>query len=116
MLMSLHKKHTNGSLNELIESEERFRSIINSAIDTVLIVDSYEKIISWNNSAERNFLYTEEEVLGKPLTIIIPERYREFRQTDAEISKKYGGTGLRLAITRSLWKCMAVRNGQRAIW
>jgi PAS domain S-box-containing protein len=75
--MSLHKKHTKGSLDELIESEERFRSIINSAIDPVIISDSNGKIISWNNSAERNFLYTEEEVLGKPITIIIPERYRD---------------------------------------
>lgn len=73
--MSLHKNHNKGGLD--IENEERFRSIVNSAIDTVIVVDSNGKIISWNNSAEKDFLYIEEEVLGKPLTIIIPERYRD---------------------------------------
>src|SRR4030067_2240934 len=67
----------NSDLGELIESEERFRSVIKSAIDAVILVDSNGNIISWNNGAERNFLYTEEEVLGKTLTIIIPERYRD---------------------------------------
>ncbi len=73
--MSLHKNHNKGRLD--FENEERFRSIVNSAIDTVIVVDSNGKIISWNNSAEKDFLYIEEEVLGKPLTIIIPERYRD---------------------------------------
>src|SRR3990172_7645673 len=77
MIMSLDKKHTNCSFDKLIENEERFRSIVNSAINPVIIVDSNGKTISWNNAAERIFLYTEEEVLGKPLTIIIPERYRD---------------------------------------
>jgi len=77
ILWWLIKKHTSGALDEIKENEERFRSVINSAIDTVIIVDSNGNIISWNNSAERNFLYTEEEVLGKTLTIIIPERYRD---------------------------------------
>jgi PAS domain S-box-containing protein len=89
MLMSLHKRHTNGALDEIKEYEERLRSVIKSAIDAVILIDSNGKIISWNNSAERNFLYTEEEVLGKPLTIIIPDGYINFRQEDAEFSNKH---------------------------
>jgi signal transduction histidine kinase len=54
--MSLPKKSTNGALDELIESEERLRSVIKSAIDAVNIVDSNGKIISLNNRAERHFL------------------------------------------------------------
>src|SRR4030067_1725188 len=86
----------NSDLGELIESEERFRSIVNSAFDAVILVDSNGNIISWNNSAERNFLYTEEEVLGKPFTIIIPERYRDahikglYRATSTGESKDIG--------------------------
>jgi PAS domain S-box-containing protein len=119
--MSLHKKHTNCSLDEIIETEERFRSIVNSSIDMVLVVDSNGKIISWNNSAERNFLYTEEEVLGKPLTIIMPERYRDahikglHRVTSTGESKVIGKTvelyGLRkdgsefpIELSLSSWK------------
>jgi PAS domain S-box-containing protein len=121
VLMSLHKKHTNGSLDEIIENEERYRSIVNSSIDMVLVVDSNGKIISWNNSAERNFLYTEKEILGKPLTIIMPERYRDahikglHRVTSTGESKVIGKTvelhGLRkdgsefpIELSLSSWK------------
>jgi protein-histidine pros-kinase len=60
----------------LKESEERFRSVVESAIDAVIVADIDGTIISWNKSAEKIFLYAEEEILGKPLTILMPERCR----------------------------------------
>ncbi|MFA4935837.1 MAG: PAS domain S-box protein [Candidatus Methanoperedens sp.] len=61
----------------LKESETRFRSVVESATNAVVLADSSGTIISWNKSAEKIFLYTEEEVLGKPFTILMPERYRD---------------------------------------
>ncbi len=60
----------------LKENEERFRSIVESAFNAVIVADIDGTIISWNKSAEKIFLYAEEEILGKPLTILMPERYR----------------------------------------
>ena len=61
----------------LSESEERFRSLVESATDAIVLADENGLIMSWNQSASRLFGYTKAEVLGKPLTIIMPERYRE---------------------------------------
>ncbi len=61
----------------LSESEERFRSVVESATDAIILADGLGNIISWNKAAQRLFAYSEEEVVGKPLTQIMPERYRE---------------------------------------
>ncbi len=60
----------------LKESEMRFRSVVQSAIDAIILADGDGNIISWNRGAQTIFGYEEEEVLGKSLTILMPERYR----------------------------------------
>ena len=60
----------------LNESEERFRSLVESATDAIVVADWHGKIVSWNQSASTLFGYANEEVIGKPLTILMPERYR----------------------------------------
>ena len=61
----------------LNESEERFRSLVESATDAIVLADERGQIISWNKAAYRLFGYTEEEVQGRPLTMLMPVRYRE---------------------------------------
>ena len=65
----------------LLESELRFRSVTQSANDAIIAADSRGNIISWNNGAQQIFGYTEEQALGKPLTILMPEVYREGHRT-----------------------------------
>lgn len=59
------------------ETELKFRSVTQSANDAIVSADSRGKINFWNDGAERAFGYSEEEVLGKPLTVLMPERFRE---------------------------------------
>ena len=66
------------------ESEARFRSITQSATDAIISADSYDNIISWNKGAQTMFGYMEEEALGKSITIIIPERYRDAHKNGLE--------------------------------
>ena len=61
----------------LLDSEERFRSVVESAPDAIILADHRGTIISWNRTAQALFLYTREEIVGQPLTTIMPERYRE---------------------------------------
>jgi PAS domain S-box-containing protein len=61
----------------LAESEERFRSLVQSASGAIIIADEEGSIISWNRGARDIFGYAEEEVLGRPITQLMPERYRE---------------------------------------
>ena len=60
----------------LTESEERFRSLVESASDAIVVADHRGFILSWNRSASMLFGYPDEEAIGKPLTILMPERYR----------------------------------------
>jgi PAS domain S-box-containing protein len=50
---------------------------LRAAGDAIIAADGDESIIFWNAAAERIFGYTEAEALGRPLTLIIPERLRE---------------------------------------
>jgi PAS domain S-box-containing protein len=60
----------------LTESEERFRSLVGSATDAIVVADRRGFILSWNRSAFKLFGYAEEEVIGQPLTMLMPARYR----------------------------------------
>ena len=61
----------------LRESEAKFRSVMESAIDAIISGDAEGKIRSWNSAATALFGFTEVEVIGQPIEVIIPERYRE---------------------------------------
>src|SRR3712207_8943888 len=48
-------------------------AIIESAEDAVISKSLEGVILSWNRGAERIFGYTADEVVGKPVTILIPD-------------------------------------------
>lgn len=64
-------------LDTLQESEERFRSVVETACDGIISADSKGNVISWNKGAENIFGYAEDEIMGRPLTLIMPERFHE---------------------------------------
>jgi len=70
-----------GAVNMLIDlrehktSEEiaqRFAAIVQSTDDAILSIDLGRIITSWNGAAERLYGYLGEEVVGQPVTILIP--------------------------------------------
>lgn len=52
-------------------------ALIESADDAIISKTLEGIITSWNNGAQRIFGYTADEVIGKPITILIPEGYRD---------------------------------------
>ncbi|MEK7405177.1 MAG: PAS domain S-box protein [Acidobacteriota bacterium] len=68
----------------LAEREEQLRAVVDSAVDAIISADSGGTIISWNRGAQRVFGYAEEEVVGKPLTLLMPERYRGAHRSGLE--------------------------------
>lgn len=55
------------------EKESLLVSIIDSSEDAILSQDKESRITSWNRGAEKTFGYTAAEVLGKKITMLIPE-------------------------------------------
>jgi len=64
----------------LRESETKFRSVMESAIDAIISADVSGNIRSWNSAATALFGFTEEEVIGRPIELIIPDRFRKSHQ------------------------------------
>ena len=76
------RRLTDGALKE---SEERFRSIQESALDAIITMNSEGLITSWNPQAETTFGWTSDEVVGRPLSeTIIPPKSREHHNRGLE--------------------------------
>ena len=64
--------------DSLMESEEKFRSISDSAQDAIIMMNHKGEITYWNKSAENIFQYTRHEVLNKDLhALLVPEKYHD---------------------------------------
>ena len=64
-------------IDEADISEAYFRMLLESAPDAMVIIDDQGKIAIANGQAEEMFGYTRQEMLGKPVEILLPERLRE---------------------------------------
>ncbi len=60
----------------LIVSEEKYRKLIDTAQDAI-VCDENGIINLWNKSAEKIFGYSTSEIIGKPVSTIIPSRHNE---------------------------------------
>jgi PAS domain S-box-containing protein len=65
---------------DVVGIEQRYRSLTQSIRDAIVATDREGVIISWNQGAESIFGYTEKEVLGKSVQLIMPVEYRSLHQ------------------------------------
>jgi PAS domain S-box-containing protein len=62
-------------------SEARWRAIVDSAVDGIIVIDAFGRVEAFNRAAERLFGYTSEEVLGRNVDMLMPSPYREEHDT-----------------------------------
>ena len=60
----------------LRHSEARLAGILKIAADAIIAIDEQHRIIIFNQAAEAAFGYTAAEMLGRPLEVLIPDRFR----------------------------------------
>ena len=60
----------------LQRSEERFRRVVESAPNAIVMIGPTGLIEMVNAETERVFGYTRNELLGKPVEMLVPERHR----------------------------------------
>src|SRR5215471_9936346 len=82
-------------------SELQFRSVVQSAGDAIILANEAGNIIGWNNGAESIFGYSEDEILGSNLQVLMPQSYREAHRAGFERFRVTGRSEL-IGKTREL--------------
>ena len=79
----------------LRESELRWRSIVDTVPDAIILIDAHGTVQSFSPAAERLFGYAPEEVIGQNVKMLMPAPYRDAHDGYLE---RYAQTGERRII------------------
>ena len=60
-------------VTEKHEKEMQFKTLTETAQDAIIISNHERVVIEWNKAAEQMFGYSKEEILNKPITLLIPK-------------------------------------------
>jgi PAS domain S-box-containing protein len=91
---------------QLKDSKDRVRDIIDTAHEAFVSMDSAGNITAWNRAAEQTFGWPDEKAIGRALAdTIVPERYREAHRKGLE---KFLRTGKGALINKRI-ELMALR-------
>lgn len=69
----------------------RFAGLLDSAMDAIITVDEEQHIVLYNQAAEKIFGWPTAQMMGQPLTRLIPER---FQTAHGNHVKRFGSTGV----------------------
>lgn len=73
-------------------SEERLRALTDTAVTGILIIDEEDIVVFANAACEALFGYEPGELVGRPLTVLMPERFHA-RHRDGVAHYRRTGTG-----------------------
>lgn len=98
-------------------SDARWRAIIDSAVDGIIVIDDMGRVESFNAAAERLFGYRADEVIGQSVNVLMPERYRD--EHDRALAAYVGGgppkiIGIGREVTRVARMARSFRPGWRS--
>ena len=74
------ERYRAGKVRVIKESEDRFRTLAQTASDAIITIDEDSVIIFVNPAAEQVFGHTVKEMLGRELTMLMPEYFRHLHK------------------------------------
>jgi PAS domain S-box-containing protein len=87
-------------------SQARMAGIVNSAMDAIISVDREQRIMLFNDAAEKMFGWSVADAIGQRIDTFIPQRFREQHQQHVE---GFGKTGVTSRSMRSLGALSGLR-------
>jgi protein-histidine pros-kinase len=84
--------------------DEKFRHIIESVPDAMILSDLEGRIILVNTNVERIFGYSRDELVGKEVEVLMPERFR-FRHREHRHTYYADPSIRRMGVGRDVWAC-----------
>ena len=82
----------------LHSAELRVTEILESAMDSIISVDSEQRIVGFNHAAEATFGHRRDEVVGSALDVLIPARFRHAHRGHVEAFGRAGTTARRMGV------------------
>jgi len=73
----MNQRSNNGDSTQRADREARLRAILETAVEGIITIDDRGLVESMNPSAQQLFQYTEDELKGKNVAILMPSPYRE---------------------------------------
>jgi PAS domain S-box-containing protein len=78
--------------DELAKKNRFMANILRDSADAIMTMDPDDIVTSWNKGAERIFGYLEDEMIGKPVSILVPPELHEARELES-ISRRFKAQG-----------------------
>lgn len=90
--------HQNAEMKELANDRDRLQkklemnqkylsNILYTSETAIAVIDENEKFNSWNKGAQNIFQYTEEEVIGKPSSLLLPDMEKYYDELEIIIEQ-----------------------------
>jgi PAS domain S-box-containing protein len=83
---------------ELRSAETLVDNVVEAAMDPIITVDEEQRIVAFNAAAEQAFGRRRDEMKGRPLDVLIPERYRGAHRQDVDRFGRTGTTRRRMGV------------------
>ena len=82
-----HARARQREQDRLLQSEQRFHLLARNVVDyAIFLLDPQGHVVSWSEGAERTTGYTEEEILGKHLSVFYAQEDRDFGKPERELA------------------------------
>lgn len=77
--------------DRLAASEARARAIVEQSHNAIVTIDEEQRVVSFNRAAEETFGWTAAEIVGQPVDVLMPQRFRAHHR---ELVHEFGDSGV----------------------